>query len=144
MAGELLPVELPLLVQLRDVRKRTSRTRADGVGRLQLSGHRRDGLVCVAYAAGSETLDWTLVIGTFEGEGGGGDFVAVLDVLVGMLFSELSNDTAVQMQKRMNLVFASQPCSLCRRGWFHRRLGGLLDFVLVITLAKVNEGTDVL
>ena len=143
MAGELLPVELPLLVQLRDVRKRTSRTRADGVGRLQLSGHRGDGLVCVAYAAGSETLDRSLVVGTFESECGTGDFVTALDILVSVLFSELSNDATVQMQKWMNLVFASQLCSLCGRGWFRWRLGVFFNIVLAITLTKINEGTNV-
>jgi len=98
MPVKLLPVELPLLVCLRHIRERAAGTRADRVRRLQLPRHRRDGFIGVADAVGLEALNGTLVVGTLKGKCSCRDLVALLDVLVRVLFAELSDDTTVEVQ----------------------------------------------
>jgi len=51
----------------------------------------------VADAVGLETLNGTLVVGTFKGESSDRDLVALLDVLVGVPFSELAHDATIQV-----------------------------------------------
>jgi len=95
---KLLPVELPLLVCLCDVRERATRTRADCIRRLQLPRHRGDGFVGMADAVRLETLDGALIVRTLKGECSCRDLVAPLDVLVRVLFAELSDDTTIEVQ----------------------------------------------
>lgn len=134
MSVKLLPIELALPVRLRHIRQRTAGTRADGIRRLELPRHRCNGLVRVADAVWLETLDGTLVVGTFEGEGRGRDLVALLDILMGVFFTELSDNTTVEVQEGMDLVFASNAGGLSRCGLCEGRASGFFSFVLIIGL----------